>query len=141
MEKHTIDTDITTFGTEVKNFPMGIGQAFDDLKKILPNADNRTYYGISYCTPERVTYIAAAEESFDGEGAKYNLKNYVVAKGEYIAETISDWPSKIMLIRDVFAELSKASNIDAGKPLVEVYKNMQEMVCMIKILDTVKDDH
>ena len=34
MEKIILDNDINVFGTQVKTFPMGIGEAFDKLVKM-----------------------------------------------------------------------------------------------------------
>jgi hypothetical protein len=135
METYTISRDLKVFGFRVKTFPMGIGEAFEELMKNLPPGDNRSYYGLSYCDAKEVVYIAAAEEITEGEGGKYGYENFTIEKGGYITEAIDNWQQKTHCIKDVFAEMMKDERIDNTKPVicVEWYKNMNEMLCMIKI--------
>lgn len=133
MEKYHLQNDVKVFGFQVKNFPDGVGEAFDALIKMLPPAHTRPFYGISECSGEGVVYIAAAEETFDGEGKKYGCENYIVEKGEYISASLVDWTSKTHCIKDVFEEIVKDKRVDKTQPAIEVYKNMKEMICMVKI--------
>lgn len=135
METYSISHDLKVFGFRVKTFPMGIGEAFEELMKKLPPGDNRSYYGISYCVDKEIVYNATAEEKVEGEGGKYSYETFTIEKGEYITETIDNWQQKTHCIKDVFAEMMKDERIDNTKPVicVEWYKNMSEMLCMIKI--------
>ncbi len=133
MEKYKLESDLKVFGRPVKTFPIGIGEAFDELLKTLPKGDERTYYGISQCTNGTIIYIAAALETFAGEGKKYGYENYSIEKGDYLTATLIDWTSKTNCIKDVFEELGNEGIGDNTKPFVEMYKNMKEMMCMVKI--------
>lgn len=133
MEKYNLKNDVKVFGFQVKSFPNGIGEAFDKLIKILPQGDERPYYGISECTNGNIFYLAAALETFDGEGKKYGYENYTIERGEYLTAPLIDWTTKTHCIKDVFKEIVKDERADNTKPAIEVYKNLKEMVCMVKI--------
>ncbi len=133
MEKYNLPNNLKVFGVHVKTFPQGIGEAFDGLMKMLPPGDERPYYGISQCTKEGITYIAAALETFDGESKNYGYENYTIERGEYLTAPLMDWTSKLHCIKDVFEKIIKDERVDNSKPAIEVYKNMKEMVCMVKV--------
>lgn len=133
MEKYNLSDVVKVFGIQVETFPNGIGEAFDKLVKTLPQGDERPYYGISHCTNGNILYLAAALETFDGEGKKYGYGNYMIERGEYLAAPLMDWTSKTHCIKDVFEDIIKDERVDNTKPAIEVYKNMKEMVCMVKI--------
>ena len=48
MEKYTVENDIPVFGLQVKTFPSGIGETFDQLVRLLPGGFDRSFYGISF---------------------------------------------------------------------------------------------
>jgi len=52
METYIIKNNIEAFSFQVKTFPNGIGDAFDKLIAMVPEGLNRSYYGISYMTPD-----------------------------------------------------------------------------------------
>lgn len=133
MEKYNLQNDLKVFGFQVNTFPYGVGEAFDRLIEMLPQEDKRPYYGISYCLNGNINYIAAALETYDGEGNKYGYQNYTIERGEYLAAPFMVWTSKTGCIKDVFEEIIKDERADNTKPAIEVYKNIKEMVCMVKI--------
>lgn len=133
MEKYNLTDDVKVFGMQVKTFPQGIGEAFDELVKMIPAGDERPYYGISKMTKDGFMYVAAALQKYEGEAEKYGCENYTVEKGEYLAITVMDWPKKTDSIKDVFEEMVKDERSDETQPCVEIYKNMEEMVCMVKL--------
>lgn len=133
MEKFSFPTDIKAFGVRVKNFPYGIKEAFDKLTEMLPAGDDRPYYGISECTNEGIIYKAAALQTFEGEAEKYGFETYTIEKGEYLAVTVMDWREKTSSIKNVFEDMFKDGRSDRTKPCIEIYKNGNEMACMVKI--------
>jgi uncharacterized damage-inducible protein DinB len=133
MEKYELPNDVTVFGFEVKTFPNGIGEAFEKLAKMLPEGYDRLYYGIAEMRNGEMVYKAATLENFEGEAEKYGLQTYTIEKGEYLAETVVEWTKKTACIKDVFMELVKDERAEKGKPCIEFYKNMDEMLCMVKV--------
>lgn len=133
MEKFKINKDIKVFGEQVHNTPQGIGEAFEALKKMLPFDDNRTFYGICHCSSSGFKYIAAAEEKLEGEGERYNLETFTIERGEYFCKTVKGWTENLNLIREAFASFGDNPEIDNSKPLIEVYKSINEMMCMVKL--------
>jgi hypothetical protein len=136
MEGYYLEHDLKVFGRQVKTFPDGITEAFDELIKILPQGDVRPYYGISECTKEGIVNIAAAHETFKGEGAQLGYKNYLVEKGEYITQTVFDWHNKTHSIKNVFEEMFTDARADRAKPCIEIYKNDDELICMVRTLES-----
>lgn len=132
MEKFILNEDLKVFGVEVKTFPIGIPEAFDSIINKLPAQPERTYYGLSTCTSNGISYIAAANETFDGEGEKNGYTSYLIEKGEYLAVTVTDWMKKTDSIKSVFQQMFLDARADRTKPCVEIYKNDDEMVCLVK---------
>ena len=132
MEKFNLQNDVKVFGVQVKTFPDGIGEIFDSLIKMLRNEDKRSYYGISEFKNGSMHYYATAEETFPGEGKKYNCKSLIIEKGEYLTVALHDWRTKTDKIKDIFREILQDKRVDHTKPAVEWYKNDEEMLCMVK---------
>jgi hypothetical protein len=55
MEKYNLINNIKIFGVQVKTFPSGIGEAFDELVKML-GGFNRSFYGISKFNDGKMVY-------------------------------------------------------------------------------------
>lgn len=137
MEKYNLQNELEVFGRQVKTFPDGIDEAFDALVKMLGGFD-RSYYGISYMTPDgKMIYYATAIEKETGEAEKYNCDRLTIEKGEYLAITVNNWRSKTGTIKNVFHEIMNDGRADKTKPAVEWYKNDDEMLCMVKTIEKV----
>jgi len=133
MEKYILHTDIKVFGTHVPAFPLGIEQAFTHLMNIVPDGKKRAYYGLSWLDAAgKIVYIAAVQESHDGEAAVYNMDTYIIEKGDYKSVTLHDWMKKTDSMKDIFHEMMQDKEIDLSKPCIEWYKSDQEMMCMMK---------
>jgi hypothetical protein len=133
MEKFNLQNDVKIFGVQVKTFPSGVGEAFESLIKMLPKGDQRSYYGIAEFKNGSMHYYATSEETFPGEGEKYNCDSLTIEKGEYLAEALHGWQTKTDCIKDVFHEILKDERVDHTKPAVEWYKNDEEMFCMVRM--------
>ncbi|MBS1597007.1 MAG: hypothetical protein JST75_02195 [Bacteroidetes bacterium] len=132
MDTYKLQDDVKTFGFRVKNFPNGIGEAFESLLKLFPKDESRSYYGVGeFGNDGSILYYALAEEKFDGEGKKYGYPVKLVEKGEYLVVVVKNWTNKTDCIKDVFAEIMIDKRVAAGKPCVEWYKTMDEMWCMV----------
>jgi len=134
MDTYIISKDIKLFGTPVKTFPTGIGEAFANLMKMLSDNFNRSYYGIGYMKDGAMVYMAAAVEMYEGEGEKYNCVPYIIEKGIYMTETVTDWRNNTECIKDIFYKLIADERTDKTKPAIEWYKTDAEMVCMVKAI-------
>jgi hypothetical protein len=133
MEKLIFENDVKVFGIEVKTFPLGISEAFDELiKKTGDCAGERNYFGVSYMNNGKMIYKAVAEEKFNGEAKQFNYEESMIEKGEYAFEVLKNWQSKTNCIKDVFESMMNDERIDKTKPAVEWYKNNDEMLCMVK---------
>lgn len=132
FENYNFHNDIKVFGFEVKNFPAGIGEAFDKLVNLLAPANEREYFGISICATQGFTYVAAAREIYAGEASKYGLEEYTIEKGAYVAIKVTDWRSKTHCINQVFEQIFRDNRTDKSKPCIEIYKDDHEMYCLVK---------
>lgn len=132
MEKYNLEKDIKVFGVEVKTFPEGIGDAFEEIVNMIAGEFDRSYYGLSKITAKGIIYKAAAEEKFEGEAEKYNCERYIIEKGEYVMTTLKDWRSKTDIIKDIFREIMTDTRVDPNSYCIEWYKDDNEMLCMIK---------
>jgi predicted transcriptional regulator YdeE len=132
METYEIKNNLNVMGFEVKDFPNGIGAAFDSLVAKIPGGFNRPYYGISTMNGGKIIYIAAALEQDAGEAGKLGLTQYVIDKGQYLAVTVTDWRKKTDQINGVFHKMFEDKRAQKGAPCVEWYKNDEEMMCLVK---------
>lgn len=133
MEKFNLKNNIKVFGFEVKTFPSGIGEAFDELiKKTGDCASERNYFGISYVENGNIIYNVAAEEKQPGEAEKFGYKSSFIENGDYVTEKLNDWQSKTNCIKDIFQDIMNNGKADNNKPAIEWYKNDKEMLCMVK---------
>jgi len=135
MEKMTLIKPIQLVAKQVKTFPNGIGQTFDNLANTLPDGMQRAYYGISWMEHEKVIYYAAAEQKATHEINKYSLEPWTIESGEYLFIPVLGWRSKTDSIKDVFGTLMNDTRTDKTKPCVEWYQTDERMLCMMKTLD------
>lgn len=136
MEKYIFENGLKVFGIEVKNFPAGIDEAFDELiKKTGDCAGEREYYGVSSINSEgKMIYKAVAEEKNEGEAEKYNYEKSLIEKGEYLYKELKDWRNNTNCIKDIFMNMMQDDKVNKAKPCVEWYKNDEEMLCMMKAI-------
>ena len=137
MEKLTLKEGLKVFGFKVTIFPEGIGAVLEQLVNRIPEGLARSYYGISEMTKDGMIYRATVEEKEEEEGAKYSCESYSIEKGEYLTITLTDWRQKTDSIKDIFHVLLQDNRVDKKKPAIEWYKNEHEMLCMLKIIDSV----
>lgn len=134
MQTFNLREDIDIFGYVVKDFPAGVGKAFDQLMEMLPENSDRAYYGISYMDERgKVVYIAAVEDRNDGMSEQHNCQKFTIPKGRYIAHEINNWMQDTERIREIFQAMIEEPGVDLTKPCIEWYKNDIEMVCMMKL--------
>lgn len=132
MNTYTLDKDINAICVTAKSFPDDITGAFDRLKALLPDANNRTLYGISRPENGKIVYRAAAEGTLD-EAKKSGIDSFTIKAGKYITETIHDWQAHMEQITSTFQALLDQPNIDPIGACVEWYKNDKELVCMVRV--------
>jgi len=140
MEEYIFDEEIKVFGTRVKTFPKGISEAFESLIKVTGDASGmRNYYGISEFKDGVMYYYAVAEEKLSGEAKKYNCEELKIDSGKYLAIPMHDWRKNLSCIKDVFSELLQDERVDKTKPAIEWYKDDNEMLCFIKMVNQNKE--
>ena len=134
MEIYKLEEDVNVMCLQAKSFPEGIKEAFDKLYALLPDAKDRTFYGISHGAPDdSIIYKAAVKISGKGEADKYGCEHFVIVRGEYATETIMDWHQHIPSIGATFMRLLSDPRMDRNFPCVEWYKSDKELMCMVKI--------
>ena len=132
MEKYSLQNDVEVFGKQVKTFPNGIGEAFNELVQIV-GGFSRSYYSISFMDADgKMVYYATAEEKQPGEAEKDSCERLTIEKGEYLAIKVTDWRKRTDSIKDVFQQIIEDDRADKTKPATEWYKNDHEMMCMVK---------
>jgi predicted transcriptional regulator YdeE len=135
IEIYALQNDLKVFGKQVKTFPTGIKEVFEELINAVPDGMQRSHYGLSHMTADGgIIYIAASVEKYDGEGKKLNYKRYIIEKGEYLAVIVKNWMSKTGCIKDIFHEMMKDGRADLTTQAVEWYKTGEEMMCMVKTI-------
>lgn len=135
MQTLSISNDIHVFGKQVTSFPSGIGEAFDELVSKVEGGFNRSFYGVCGIINGSFKYYATAEEKDQGEAEKSGYEKLVIAKGDYLFVTVNDWRNKTGTIKDIFETIRQDKRADNQSPIVEWYKNNDEMLCMQRCLN------
>ncbi len=133
METYMLEEDLTVFYVEAGSFPEGVGTAFYSLMKKLPYTEGRTFFGISYMDKSRkIIYKAAVREAYNGEAKEYKRKTFIIKRGIYRIETITDWKGKESRIGEAFSRLLKDPELDPSGACVEWYTG-DDVMCMVRL--------
>ncbi|MCH5718460.1 hypothetical protein [Niabella hibiscisoli] len=135
MENLIIEKDKRVIVCQASSFPDGIMDAFQKLHSKVPDAFNRTTYGIS--RPEgsmdHIVYKAAVDESYKGEGKELGFATVIIPAGSYKSITIKDFMKNPQAIGSAFTELLKTSELDSEGFCLEIYKNDNEVICAVPL--------
>ena len=134
MEKYQLENDIKVFYVKADSFPNGVRPAWEKLHSFFSAPMKRKYYGISY--PDKtggIIYMAATEETMEGEGATYGCETFIIKKGEYISIFLPDFMKDIPSIGRAFQELTTQPGIDPHAVCVEIYETMNDVRCMVRL--------
>ena len=124
-----IESDIPVLYKDVPTFPLGIKDAFDELYS---HFAGRHFYGISHMDDAgNVIYKAAAAGSAV-EAAQYGYDAFTIPAGDWLAEKVTDWMSKIDSFKDIFGQLMQDARYDPTVDCVEWYIDDVEMLIMVK---------
>jgi len=130
MNKYIIKENISVLGKVVDTFPKGISEAFDQLAAII--GDNCTFYGICKSEKGNPIYIAAAEKKMEEEAIKHGYSHYSIECGSYLSTSINGWNTSLPSIKKAFEELLQNELADHTKPLIEIYLDQHEMLCLVR---------
>ncbi|MES2773125.1 MAG: transcriptional regulator [Bacteroidota bacterium] len=139
MKKIVLDKDITAMYVRATSFPDGIQAAFDQLGKLLPMKSDRQIFGISWLEDGTISYKAAAAEKYEGEATEYGLETFIIKKGDYASQFITDFKKDISAIGTTFQELLKHPFLDPNGYCLEWYKGPDDVLCMVG-LDAEKEN-
>jgi len=132
METYNIEKEITVFYVQAASFPQGIGAAWQKLHSLVAPGTIYRFYGISQGSPDgKITYRAAAAETFPGEGSQKGCETFLIKKGPYISESISDWKKDETVIGKTFQQLLHQPGIDPQGYCLEIYENPNDVRCLV----------
>jgi hypothetical protein len=132
MEDYLIDEDIKVMYVTASSFPEGVEAAHQTLHSLLSGDDKRGYFGIS--RPEAnhgIIYKAAAEELKPGEAETLGLETFVIKKGIYASELITDFMSDIPSIGRTFQKLLAQPGLDPNGYCLEIYIKNKDVRCLV----------
>lgn len=133
MDTYMVDEDLTVFYVEADSFPEGVSTAFHTLMEKLPYTEGRTFFGISHPDKTgRIIYRAGVREAYEGEAKKYGHKTFIIKRGIYRIETITDWQGKESHIGEAFRRLLRDPNLDMQGACVEWYTG-DDVMCMVRL--------
>jgi predicted transcriptional regulator YdeE len=131
-----IEKDMEVLCVTASSFPEGVKDAFDTLHNKFPSSEDRTFYGISYQSQDgHIVYKAAISVVENKEAEKYQCETFLIKKGQYISETITDFMNNIPLIGQTFQNLltDPRVNKESGYCL-ERYINQNDLQCMVTLV-------
>ena len=130
-----IEKEFEVLCVTVSSFPNGVKEAFDDLSNKIPSAEERTLYGISWQDQNgQIVYKAAISQLQKNEAEKYQCETFLIKKGKYISETITDFMNKIPQIGQTFQKLFADPQVDKiSGYCLERYVNPNDVECMVPL--------
>lgn len=134
METYHLEKDIDLLCIQAVSFPDGVMAAHEKLHALLPDHENRMFYGLS--SPDKtgtIVYKAAAEVLFPGEAQQLNCEPYTLQAGEYISIFIPDFCDDVQAIGQAFQKLIHLPDIDPNGICVEMYLSEKDVRCMVKL--------
>jgi hypothetical protein len=136
MEEIMIVQSCLVFFIKADSFPSGVQEAHKKLWSILPDAEERSFYGISNRDINgSIIYRAATKEMYRGEAGIYECEVFEIKKGIYLAQTLRDFPSQWPMIGNIFAEMLTDERIDDQGYCLEIYLNDRDVQCLVKLRD------
>ncbi len=135
MEHFSIDKDIRVLCVTAASFPDGVMAAHQEIHKQAPETNARRYYGLSRPEKGVITYKAAAEELYDGEGGEKGMEVLTIRAGKYTGKDITDFMNNIPAIGQTFQQILQEPNIDPQGYCVEWYYNEKDVRCMVRLAD------
>jgi len=135
MEKYNIEKDLKILYVQAASFPYGVGEAYQKLHTILPDANTRTNYGISHMTESgHIVYKAGVEESYPGEGAQLGCDVLTVRKGTYASELLLDWKKDETVVGKTFQKLLQHPELDKKGYCLEIFQNGKDVLCLVPLV-------
>jgi hypothetical protein len=132
MDTFMIEKDIPVFGFRVEKFPLEIKETFDRLVTIIGGFE-QPLYGISWMEGNEVIYYAMADDEIPGLAKHHAAEQRTIQKGNYLKVTVKDWLSKTDKLNAIFHEMMSDPRADLSSACVEIYKNDEEMYCLVKL--------
>lgn len=135
METLTIDKDKSVFFCQAASFPDGIMDAFQQIHGKVPDAFQRTTYGISRPegSMENIVYKAAVDELYEGEGQLLGFDTMTIPAGNYTSITIKDFMKNPSVIGQTFNQLLAIPELDPGGFCLEIYQDDHEVICAVPL--------
>jgi hypothetical protein len=135
MEAYFLERPVTTFCITA-DFPSGIKAAYEKLHALLPSAEERNFYGISWSIGNgKIMYKAAVEELYEGEGEQYGCESFIIRKGRYMSQLLKNWQQDEGIVAKTFMQLLATSGILKNGYCVEMYLNEKDVRCMVTLED------
>lgn len=134
MEKFDLNADVETFYIEASTFPEGVLAAHQKLHSLVPYANERRYFGLSWMENGKIVYKAAAEELVPGELSKHDLETLTIPAGEYESILVNNFMNDIQGIAAAFDQLIQLPNIDPMGYCIEWYISDTDVRCMVRVI-------
>jgi hypothetical protein len=135
MEEYNLDKDIKVFYVTAASFPLGVGGAFQKLLSFLPKPNKKILYALSNPNEKgEIIYRAAVEESFPGEGKQNGCETFVIKKGKYWSELLTDWRQDESSVGKTFQKLLKHPDLDKKGYCLEIYPNEKDVRCLVPLV-------
>ena len=131
MKTLVLENPVKTYYVKASAFPSGVEQAHQALHALVPFDERRKYFGFSWPDQGAITYLAAAEELFEGELAQYGLETKTIQKGTYLYIDIFNFMDNIPAIGAAFQQLIHDERIAPDGFCIEWYLTQKDCRCMV----------
>ena len=103
--------------------------AFSLLEAGLPSLKGRKFYGVVI----DAEYRACVAITPDDDPAGLPHRRWLIPGGKYARTKILDWESRTHEIGPAFDAMSRALNIDPGRPRIEFYRGRKQLFLLAPV--------
>jgi hypothetical protein len=133
MENYVLANSIQVFCVAAPSFPAGIMESHQKLHELAPFTTGRKFFGLSRPENGAIVYKAAAEEQYEGEGAKNGCETLVIRQGNYISIVLYNFMQDALSIGNAFRQLLAQPGLDPEGYCVECYLSDKDVRCMVRL--------
>jgi predicted transcriptional regulator YdeE len=134
MQTTSINQNITLACITAISFPAGVPQAHQEIQAMVPNSNQRRFYGISRPNEQGMIIYKAGIEIFDpNEAIALGLETFVIPSGTYQVIAVNDYLNNLGAIQAAFQVLTAHPDMDPEGYCIENYLNEKDLECWFKL--------
>lgn len=133
MLNWNFESDVAIVCAKATSFPDGVMAAFQQLHRVAPPTEGRSYFSVSWLGADGIIkYMAGATEMQTGEIQQNDFVNFTIRAGKYLYIDVHDFMKDIPAIGKTFQQLLASPEVSKDTVCIEWYVSDKLCRCMVK---------